>query len=70
MTKKKRTVITEESHEVWIIRHGNDDTPETHDTEKKVNTSPTLLVPPEFDAGRSTPPQLDSNVASEDDMNS
>ena len=28
MTKKKRTVITEESHEVWIIRQGER---ESHD---------------------------------------
>ena len=52
MTKKKRTVITEESHEIWIIRQGQDELPETAaeeatDTSSGVSISPLDKVPQE-----------------------
>ena len=43
MIKKKRTVITEESHEVWIIRRSEDETSDAR-ADEATDTSVNGLV--------------------------
>jgi len=63
MTKKKRTVITEESHEVWIIRNPND---QTHgDVDESANASPTAVIPRDQIVSGSS--ETDSSLSDIDD---
>jgi hypothetical protein len=62
MTKKRRTVITEESHEVWIIRHGDDEPQETDGPDETVETSSSELVPLNLDDVDSDLSPIDSNT--------
>jgi len=46
MTKKKRTVITEESHEIWIIRHRSGEPAERTQSENNSTAINLVSVPP------------------------
>ena len=63
MAKKKRTVITEESHEVWIIRNPNDQTP--GDVGESANASPAAVIPRDQIVSCSS--EADSNLSDFDD---
>ena len=62
MTKKKRTVITEESHEVWIIRNPNDQT--SGDVGESANASPAVIPRDQIVSGSS---EADSDLLDIDD---
>jgi len=62
MTKKKRTVITEESHEVWIIRNPNDQT--SGDVGVSANDSPAVIPRDQIVSGTS---EADSSLSGSDD---
>ena len=52
MATRKRTVITEETHEIWIIHRGNDtDEPETatEPSSESVDFEPVLALDPIVD---------------------
>ena len=61
MTKKKRTVITEESHEVWIIRNPNDQT--NGDVGESANASPAVISRDQIISGT----EADSSLSDIDD---
>ena len=65
MTKRKRTVITEESHELWIIRHGKDVAHE--DVGESVDVSSGALVPGNLNQMVSDSPQIDSSPLNVED---
>jgi len=47
MTKKKRTVITEESHEIWIIRERNGEASERTQSEDNPGAIGIVSIPPQ-----------------------
>ena len=54
MTKKKRTVITEESHEIWIIRHRSGEPAERTQSENNSTAMSCVLSAPPPPEGSET----------------